>query len=531
MAAQRRKKILAAAGVLILAAAGGAALLPRFQVRATQAQESYTQASVERRSITNALTGSGTLKPADAYTVTTLLSGEVLTDTFQEGDTVEKDALLYTIDTSGVTSSVSQAQTSYDQALKAKYPTADSAGIVKEVYVRNGESVSPGTALLKIAADDALSMDFQFPYVDPGSFYAGQSARIYITGFESYLEGTVTQVGGSSMANASGQMMTTVRVTADNPGLVVEGAAATASIGNYTSADSAAVKVGASTTVTAGVSGKVSGLTLMPGDSVSAGQRICTLTGESVDDQIETARTNLENARDRLEDYRITSPITGTVVEKTVKAGDNVGGGSGSSSLCIIYDLSYLQMTLNIDELDIDNVEVGQTVNITSDAREGQTFSGVVTKTSVVGSTSGGTTTYPVTVRIDETEGLRPGMNVDAEIVLTGAENVLAIPGSAVNRGNTVLITSDSPSAVNALEQEAPEGYVYVSVTTGVSDNSFVEIVSGLQEGDTVAYLRGSGSGGTDDFMMIGGMPGDMGGGMPSGMGGGPGGGRPGGGF
>ena len=231
----------------------------------------------------------------------------------------------------------------------------------------------------------------------------------------------------------------------------------------------------------------------------------------------------------------VTSPITGTVVEKTVKAGDNVGTGSNSNNtLCIIYDLSYLQMTLNIDELDIDNVEVGQVVNITSDAKEGQTFTGVVTKVSVVGTTSGGTTTYPVTVRIDDTDGLRPGMNVDAEIVLSSADGVLAIPSLAVNRGDTVLVTSDSPSAANALEQEAPEGYAYVQVTTGVSDDSYIEITSGLQEGDAVAYLRAASS--ESGSMMMGGMPGgDMGGGMPGGGGGmpsgGPGGGGPGGGF
>ena len=188
-------------------------------------------------------------------------------------------------------------------------------------------------------------------------------------------------------------------------------------------------------------------------------------------------------------------------------------GSNYSNALCTIYDLSYLQMTLNIDELDIDNVEVGQTVNITSDAKEGQTFTGVVTKVSVVGTTSSGTTTYPVTVRIDETDGLRPGMNVDAEIVLSSADDVLAIPSMAVNRGNTVLITSDSPSAVNALDQEAPDGYVYVQVETGVSDDSYIEITSGLQEGDTVAYLRAASSG---SDMMMGGMPGG-GSGMPSG--------------
>ena len=199
--------------------------------------------------------------------------------------------------------------------------------------------------------------------------------------------------------------------------------------------------------------------------------------------------------------------------------------GAGKSTL-----LNLIAGTLAPDS---GTVEVGQTVNITSDAKAGQTYTGVVTKVSVVGNTSGGTTTYPVTVRIDETDGLRPGMNVDAEIVLSSADDVLAIPSLAVNRGDTVLVTSDSPSAANALEQEAPEGYAYVQVTTGVSDDSYIEITSGLQEGDTVAYRRTASSG---SDMMMSGMPGgDMGGGMPGGGGGmpsgGPGGGGPGGGF
>lgn len=183
---------------------------------------------------------------------------------------------------------------------------------------------------------------------------------------------------------------------------------------------------------------------------------------------------------------------------------------------------------MNIDELDISQVEVGQTVEITADAVEGKTYAGVVTKVSVAGTTSGGITTYPVTVRIDETDGLLPGMNVDAEIVIVEKDGVLAVPSGAVNRGNTVLITSDSPSAANALEQEAPEGYVYVQVETGISDDSYTEITSGLQEGDTVAYIAVSGNSG--GMGMMGGMPG---GGMPGGMssgGGMPGGGMPGGG-
>lgn len=528
----RRWIVLCVLAVAVIG--GGTAFLSRTRAKAAKAETIYTTASVEKRSITNALTGSGTLQPADSYTVTTLVSGEVLSDTFEEGDIVEKDQLLYTIDSSDVSTTETQAQTNYTQALKAKYPTADISGTVSEVYVSNGDAVSAGTELCRISASNDLTIDFQFSYAKDGDFYVGQPAKIYLNGYAGYIDGTVAQIGSSSVANGTGMKMTTVRVKAANPGLVSGDCTASAVVGNYTSYGQTTVKVGTGSTITASASGKVSGLTLMPGDSVSSGQRICTITGDSVDNQLKNAKASLENAQDRLDDYMVTSPITGTVVEKTVKAGDNVGTGSNSNNtLCIIYDLTYLEMTLNIDELDIDNVEVGQTVNVTSDAKEGQTFTGVVTKVSVVGTTSGGTTTYPVTVRIDDTDGLRPGMNVDAEIVLSSADDVLAIPSLAVNRGDTVLVTSDSPSAANALEQEAPEGYAYVQVTTGVSDDSYIEITSGLQEGDTVAYLRTASSG---SDMMMSGMPGgDMGGGMPGGGGGmpsgGPGGGGPGGGF
>lgn len=528
----RRWIVLCVLAVAVIG--GGTAFLSRTRAKAAKAETTYTTASVEKRSITNALTGSGTLQPADSYTVTTLVSGEVLSDTFEEGDIVEKDQLLYTIDSSDVSTTETQAQTNYTQALKAKYPMADISGTVSEVYVSNGDAVSAGTELCRISASNDLTIDFQFSYAKDGDFYVGQPAKIYLNGYAGYIDGTVAQIGSSSVANGTGMKMTTVRVKAANPGLVSGDCTASAVVGNYTSYGQTTVKVGTGSTITASASGKVSGLTLIPGDSVSSGQRICTITGDSVDNQFQNAKASLENAQDRLDDYMVTSPITGTVVEKTVKAGDNVGTGSNSNNtLCIIYDLTYLEMTLNIDELDIDNVEVGQTVNVTSDAKEGQTFTGVVTKVSVVGTTSGGTTTYPVTVRIDNTDGLRPGMNVDAEIVLSSADGVLAIPSLAVNRGDTVLVTSDSPSAVNALEQEAPEGYAYVQVTTGVSDDSYIEITSGLQEGDTVAYLRTASSG---SDMMMSGMPGgDMGGGMPGGGGGmpsgGPGGGGPGGGF
>ena len=422
--------------------------------------------------------------------------------------------------------SYSQAQKSYDQAVEAKYPTADMSGTVSEVYVQNGDSVNAGTELLKIVGDNNIYMDFQFSYAAPSNFYVGQSATIYITGFAGTIQGTVQQVSTSTWisgnAAGSGQQMTTVRVKATNPCLITSDYTASAVIGSYSSYGQTSVKVSATSVVTAGASGKITDFSYLAGDLIQNGDRICTITGGNVDNSIENARiglnnasTSLQNAQDKMDDYHVTAPISGTVVTKTAKAGDSIEGGS-AGTLCTIYDLSYLEMTMNIDELDISEVSVGQAVEVTADAVEDKTYTGTVTKVSVAGTTSGGITTYPVTVRIDDTDGLLPGMNVDAEIVIAEKDGVLAVPSGAVNRGNTVLVTSDSPSASNALEQEAPEGYVYVQVETGISDNSYTEILSGLQEGDTVAYIAVSGS--PNGMGMMGGMPGG-GGGMPSGGG------------
>lgn len=518
---------------LVLAAGIGFLALRHLGGQQAAAAVSYQEAAVEARDITRSLTASGTLEPADSYTVSTLVDGEILSDTFEEGDLVEKGQLLYTLDSSDASSaltqsrnSYTQAQNNYDQAVKHKYPTADMSGTVSKVYVRNGDTVNAGTALLKIVGDNSIYIDFMFSYADSGDFYVGQSATIFINGFAGTLQGTVQQVSQSSTASGnaagSGRELTTVRVKAANPGLVTEDYTASAVIGSYSSYGSASVKVSESSTVTAETSGKVSGLNLLAGDTVSKGDRVCTITGDSVDNAIENARisvsnagSSLENAQDRLSDYEVTAPISGTVVTKSAKAGDKIEGGS-SGTLCTIYDLTYLEMTMNIDELDISDVAVGQTVEVTADAVEGKTYTGVVTRVSVAGVTSGGITAYPVTVRIDETDGLLPGMNVDAEIVIEESRDTLAIPCGALNRGDTVLITAGSPGAVNALDQEAPEGYVYVEVETGVSDGSYIEVTSGLQEGDTVAYIRVSSSG--DSGMMMGGMPGGMpGSGMPSG--------------
>ena len=516
-----KKKWLVIALIAVLAAA---LVLPRLARRggnAAAGEAAYTTAELTKRTITKSLSGSGTLQPANAYSVTTLIEGEILSADFEEGDIVAEDSILYQVDSSDAATNIEKAQISYNQSLRSyektmdqRYVRAGTAGEVVELTVQLGDEVKQGQSVGTVRDTSVMTLKVPFPADDAATFTVGQSATVTIDSTFETLSGTVTAVSGSDIVGVGNMVTRNVTIQVQNPGGLTNSVAATAAVNGLGSAGSAAFTYRAESTLTASASGTVIAVNAGEGAQVAEDQVVLTLGGDDLEDTLQSAEDSMRNAelsmantQETLDNYTITSPISGTVIDKQYKAGDTVTSGR---TLCTIYDLSYLEMTLNIDELDISSVAVGQSVRITADAVEGRSYTGVVTKVSVVGTTSGGTTSYPATIRIDETDGLLPGMNVDAEIVIEEAADTLAIPAGAVSRGSMVLITEDSPSAVNALDQEAPEGYVYVQVETGISDDDYAQVLSGLQEGDTVAYIAAVSSSG--DMAMM--MPGMMGGGM-----------------
>lgn len=545
-----RKRVLLPAAACVLVGAFALRLAGGSQP-ASAAGLTYTTAPVERRDITAQITGSGTLEAANSYSVTSLAEGSILTADFEEGDQVEEGTVLYTIDTSDLSGSLEQAQLSLEQAqrsynsrvkdLEKLSVTAPKAGRVLSLEVEEGDDVSAGQTVATLRNSDVMTLTVPFLADEAAGFSAGQRAAVTLESTFETLEGTVSKVDRADTVLEGNMIVRYVTVEVANPGALSVNQTGSVTVDGCASAGSAAFAYAAEENITAEVSGQVAAIRAREGDRVNRGDVILTLTSDSVEDSVQSAADSLRNAelslesrQDQLDNYTVTSPIWGTVIDKNYKAGETSEAGK---VLCSIYDLSYLTMTLSVDELDISDIAVGQRVEITADAVEGKTYTGVVTKVSVAGTSSGGTTTYPVTVRIDETEGLLPGMNVDAAITLQSASGVLAIPSGALNRGNTVLVTADSPSAANGTAMEGGE-YYSVPVEIGASDSSYIEITSGLQEGDTVAYIPTTSSGGFGMVMMPSGMGGVAfeGGAMPGGgtanitVSGGPGGGSPGGG-
>ena len=541
-----RKRVLIPAVACVVAFSLGIHFFGGSQT-ALAADLTYTTAAVERRDITSEITGSGSLEAANSYSVTSLVDGTILADYFEEGDQVNEDTVLYDIDSSDMASSLeqseislSQAQRSYNNKLKDLADLtviAPKAGQVVDIAVEAGDDVSAGQTVATIRDSDTMTLKVPFLADEAAGFYVGQSAQVTLDSTFEVLNGTVTEVSGVDQVLTGNVIVRDVTIQVSNPGGLSTSQTGSATVDGCASASGGSFSYLAERSVTAEVSGTVASIHVSEGDRLSQGGAILTLTSDNLEDELQSAAEALRNAElslesryDQLDNYTITSPISGTVIDKNYNAGENIETGQ---TLCSIYDLSYLTLTLNVDELDISNIQVGQQVLITAEAVEGRTYTGVVTKVSVAGTSSSGTTTYPVTIRIDETDGLLPGMNVDATITLDSAGGVLAIPSAALNRGNTVLVTADSPSAANGTLMEGiggdSEQYYSVPVEVGVSDDSYIEIISGLQEGDTVAYIPTTSSGSFEmgSMMMIPG--GGMGsvtisGGPGGGMGGGPGG-------
>lgn len=493
--------VVAAAAVLV------AVIVPR-KSRSASADLAYTQEKLGRRDIVNVYDGSGTINAADSYTVKSLVTGTVLTADFELGDTIQKGDVLYVIDSSDVEGdlesaqlSVSQAQRSYDDAADARNVRTKIGGEVSSFAVAAGDAVQAGQTVATVRDTSVMLLAVDFPAAEAQSFAVGQAAQVMPDTTFEVLNGTIRSVSGADPSGDASLMTCTVTIAVPNAGSLTTAQAAVAQVNGVSSLNSAHFTYQREETVVAAASGTVSELCVREGSTVRQDDVLLRITGKDLDKQAQNAADNLRSAELRMSSaernishYTIDAPISGTIVDKKVKAGDKLSANdTAMQNLCTIYDMSYLEMKLNVDELKIRSLEVGQEVEITADAVPGETYKGVISSILVAGTTANGSTSYPVTVRIDDMGELLPGMNATAKITTASVKNVLALPNAALVRGSYVLVTKDSPSAANAeTSMTAPDGYVYVKVTTGISDDDYIEVKSGLQEGDTIAYDNSS---------------------------------------
>lgn len=502
VAGEKRKKNKRIIAVVL----GIAALLFWFVVRpiineGANKDSGYRNYAAERRDITVTVGGSGALQPADSYNIIGLVQGDILTADFEEGDYVNKDDLLFSIDSSDAERSIEQAEIalrnaglSYDSVIDAVdglEPKAAAPGRVMKLYVKKGDEVTAGTMLAEIRDTDNMELTVPFHQLDASRLSAGMSAQVTMTDTGEVVQGIVNSVSGAVNAGIGGILTCDVKITVYNPGGIADGAQATAVVNGISCASSGMFASNAASMVMAGTNGTVTAVYVSEGDRVSRDQALMAIDSDAAQRQIEQAQLgvrsselSLENARNILENYTIKAPISGTVVVKNYKAGDTLDSTSAVAPMAVIYDMSYLTLTINVDELYIRDVEIGQKVYIEADAVDGETFTGYIDRIGINGTVASGVTTYPVRVIIEEYGELLPGMNVTADIVIEEAIDVLTVPISAVNRGNTVFVVD--PESAGDIKNNVPEGYRSVEVEVGRSDEDYIEVIGGISEGEEV---------------------------------------------
>jgi multidrug efflux pump subunit AcrA (membrane-fusion protein) len=235
------------------------------------------------------------------------------------------------------------------------------------------------------------------------------------------------------------------------------------------------------------------------GDTVSEGDELITFTDDS---------------------DPITAPADGKITTISVTDGERVTNGQVIAHLT---DYENLQTVVQVDELDITKIKKKQTVSITVSAYPDTTFTGKVTDIAAEGTSANGTSTFDVTIHIDQPKNLKVGMSTEASILTESKENALYVPVDGVYTSNNkkyVVVTSTSTEASSASSTSQQK-----TVKTGISTDDYVELTEGVTAGETIQLpaLATSSSSNNQSGRMQGGMGGMgamTGGGMPPSSGG-----------
>lgn len=228
-------------------------------------------------------------------------------------------------------------------------------------------------------------------------------------------------------------------------------------------------------------------------------------------------RTNLDLARQKLEDATVKAPIGGTIVSRPITNGmiiTSATSPNGGTTLMTVADLGRVRMKVTIDEVEMGNVRIGQSASVAVDAFPERIFDGTVEKIEPQAVVTQGVTFFPVEVTISNKDGaLMPGMNGEVTIHAADLSNVLQVPIDAVRATNELapvsrMFSIPVDTLTNLLRRDLVSGegttgipgrYAVVALPdgtyemrllkTGPTDLRVIQVLDGLKQGDKVVML------------------------------------------
>ena len=457
-------------------------------------------AAVESGSISTTVYGTGRLQDDDVETQEVPDSVKLTELKVEVGDTVKQGDVIATADLSTVLSAMSETQASIDSLDKKIKDAADDevddsitttvAGRVKKIYAESDDDVSAvmvkNNALALISMDGYMAVD-----VTASSLAAGDKVKVTTSSDKTY-DGTVESMSGN---------VATVILTDDGPAFgdkvtVKNTDGDTLGTGELYIHDQLAI---------VGYAGTIKSVSVSENQKLSAGKEVFKLKNTSYTanyEQYLSERKTLEqNLLALTEIYRsgaLTADYDGTV--KSIPDIDDSSSDSSDDTNTVfeICPDKTMTVSVSIDETDILSLSVGQKVDVSVTSISDETFEGEITEIDRTGTSSNGVTTYTASIQIEKVEGMLAGMSASANISITSVENALIIPVDALNK------TSSTAYVYTSYDEENDTFGGMTEVEYGISNSNYVEIKSGLKEGDTVYYKEKT----TYNFQMPGGFGG-----------------------
>ena len=512
---KRRKIVRLVILLLVLAVIGG--ILYKVLGGKQEGESEIITDVVQYGSITSIVDGSGLAKAKSSETITLTTAGTVLDVLVAEGDMVTAGTPLFTIDSPAAETAVQKARSNLEgyqkqlnQAekdiaglnLSALYP----GKLLETVTLNPGDSITKGQKVAVLADDTRLRLTQYYSYAYAGELYAGQTVDVSVPALMSTIPGRIEAVHMVSRITAEGSKLFSAEIILENEGALTAemAASATVNVGGETVYPYEPGKLEYYRTgdLNSTVSGTVISSGLVDYLQVSAGQVLVVIDGEESESELFTIQQNLETAREELEtaeknlaNCKAVAPIDGMVIGLTVQPGAEI---AANTTIVTISDTSTITVSANVDERNISYIKPGMMVDLN---QWGNPAMGIVETVSMSSTVNNGVATYPVTISADNSEGtIQVNSYLDYSLTASENDNCLILPLQCVRTVSTeegetlqvVYVSGSKPD--NAVEnvmvdEQIPEGYWAVPVEIGISDNYNVEIKSGVEQ-DTEVFTQ-----------------------------------------
>ena len=513
MPRKKRRRIIRWCVTLVILAVIGALLFKVFGGK-KEAEKQVVTDFVQYGAITAKVEGSGLTKAKSSESISITTAGTVLEVMVTEGQEVTAGTPLFTVDSPAAQAAVQKARSNvqgYEKQLSAAQKdiaglnlAASYPGKLMEVATLNpGDTISRGQTVAKLNDDTRLRLEQYYSYAYAGELKEGQTVDVSVPALMTTIPGTVEAVHMVSRITPEGSKLFSVEIIVENEGaLTAEMTASATAVVNgetvypYEPGKLAYYRTGE---LQSTVNGTVISSSLVNYLQVSAGQVLVRIDGEDSESEIFTIEQNLETAREELEkaeknlaNCNAVAPIDGKVIGLTIQPGDEI---NTQQPILTISDTSSLIVNATVDERNISYIKPGMMVDLN---QWGNAAMGIVETVSLSSTVNNGVATYPMVVSMDNAEGMiQVNSNIQYSLIASQNDNCLILPIQAVrtvsledgSSATVVYVSGDRPD--NALDgvmadEEIPDGFWAVPVEIGISDNYNVEIKSGVEEGTEV---------------------------------------------